>query len=158
MKMPQSFHATVQIQFNATRIAMQGVLDESATLPEIKDGGKIFVDLDQVSMINSNGVRKWYDWIQRFKPPTEVILEKCPHLFVRNFSEVKGFITPAVTVASLYVPFYSEESGETVNFLAVNGVHFWPTGKFNFSGVKDSAGRMMEPDVVVEKYFAFLKL
>jgi hypothetical protein len=158
MKMHQPFLATVQVQFDAVRIELSGVLDEFAALPAVKGTGKIYVNLDKITMINSNGVRQWYNWIQVFKPPGQVILEKCPYLFVKNFSGVKGFITTVVKIASLYVPCYSEESGENLNFLAVNGVHFWPPDKFNFSGVKDSAGREMEPDVNIENYFAFLKL
>ena len=103
-------------------------------------------------------MRAWVEWLNAYKPPTVIVLERCPAHFVKNFSIVKGFLSPQTQVESLYVPYYAPETNEYHNFLAFRGTHFSVTGGFNLSEQRDSKGRPMEPDVILEPYFAFLKL
>lgn len=70
---------------------------------------------------------------------------------------VQGFLPTNGKVASFYVPFYSDESGEDKSVLFTQGKEYTDSGLGALPEVKDSAGKPMEMDVVEAKYFKFLK-
>jgi hypothetical protein len=153
-----SLHVQIQKRGDETEVTFSGVLDEFAKLPELEnEGGRIRIDLSKVKMMNSEGTRLWCLWVQRFKPPGQVILEGCSFHFVRAFNVMKGFLPATFRVDSFVVPFFSEATGENVELQAVRGKHFDETGKMHFDEIKDSQGNPMELDVVPSTYFAFLK-
>lgn len=155
--MSGDFTFTESTADNQTKIVLTGYVNEFAKLPEILNpAATMRIGLKGVTGLNSVGTRNWCDWLRTIKPPTVIILEECPMIFVKAFNQVQGALTPTTQVASFYVPYYSDDTGERKDVLFVSGQHFM-TGGVKPPEVKDSAGKPMEMDVIAESYFAFLK-
>lgn len=140
-----------------TFVEITGPINEHAQFGEVRLGQKLNINLTGVTALNSVGTRAWCLWIQRFRAPLEVILEGCPPIIVKSFVSVKGFLPERCVVRTFVIPFYSEVTGESRDFLAVRGNHFDAQGRLNLPELKDSEGNLMEMDVVPETYLAFLK-
>jgi len=152
-----AFNCTVSNEMSHALVEVSGPIDESASFPELRSEGHIRVDLTNVTRINSVGTRTWCVWIQRFRAPAEVILIGCPVCIVSVFTAVRGVLGKQCRVYSFIIPFYSVDTGESKNVLAVWGQHFDHSGKLKLPPVIDSKGVPMEMDVIPETYFAFLK-
>lgn len=140
-----------------TFVEMTGPINEHAKFGELRLGQKLNINLTGVTALNSVGTRTWCLWIQRFRPPLEVILEGCPPIIVKSFTSVKGFLPDHCVVRTFVIPFYSEITGESRDFIAVRGHHFDAQGRLHLPELKDAEGNRMEMDVVPDIYLAFLK-
>ncbi|MEZ0390900.1 MAG: hypothetical protein ACAH59_01700 [Pseudobdellovibrionaceae bacterium] len=138
-------------------LTLSGPLDESAELPKLKEKKNIRVHLGRLTHVSSHGIKIWCKWLLEHDQWPAILLEECPHLFVRNFSSLKGFLTPNVSVLSFYVPFYSEATDEAKDVLFLREREFKKDGSLNIPKVMDSRGQAMEMDVIEAKYFSFLK-
>jgi len=139
-----------------TFVEMGGAIDERAQFGDVKATDKMVVNLEGVNFLNSVGTRSWCLWLQRFRAPAEVTLVRCPVIMVKSFASVKSFLTDRCVVQSFYIPFYSDKTGERKDFLMVRGTHFG-TGEIKLPEIRDSAGDVMEMDVIPELYLSFIK-
>lgn len=153
-----AFNAVVVQEQASISVAFQGVLDEHATLPQIPMGSILIIDLQELSYINSVGARMWIKWLQEVSNGGRVVLQNCPVLFVKNLSAIRGMINKNTQVESFYVPYYDEHNHERKNILFRKNIHFFQDGTVKLPGLLDSAGDPMEPDIIMETYFLFLKL
>lgn len=151
------FHISTRVEGQTAIIELGGSIDETAVFGELRVADKVTIRLHKVTFLNSVGTRSWCLWLQRFRAPTVVSLEGCPPIMVKSFSVVKNFLTDRCTVSSFYIPFYSEATGEHMDFLAERNVHFGTDGQVKIPELRDSKGNVMEMDVVPDSYFAFLK-
>lgn len=140
------------------RVLMQGAIDEHAVLTPCVCTTTIIVDLIGVTYINSVGVRSWIRWLQESSKTSPVILENCPVLFVKSLSSIRGMVNRNTKVASFFVPYYDEKYNERKNVLFVAGKDFSPSGKVTLPRILNSNNEVIEPDVIEETYFSFLKL
>lgn len=141
---------------NEIKLEVIGSLDESAKLPERTNTPVIRLDLRQVNMINSTGVRNFIKWGDAHKGLRSIRLENCPAIFVKNFSMISDFLRPNMTVMSFIVPFYSEETNESLEIVFTKDKDF-SDGKYTIPKVKDSQGNDMQVDVNPDTFFGFLK-
>lgn len=154
-----AFQATVQTEESTTIVHFEGALDEHAILPsDLGTSTDIHVDLDGLSYINSVGVRLWIRWLTDVSKKHRLFLIRCPVLVVKNFSSIRGMLNKNTIVQSFYVPYYDEVLDERKNALFIRGKHFMEDGHLNMPVLTDSNGRVMEPDVIEQTYFSFLKL
>ena len=142
---------------NTLLLQFAGSIDENTKFPPLKSGGRVSLNMRRVTGLNSNGTRSWCVWLAKQKPPLAIMLEEVPVLVVKSFTMVQGFLTPNTDVLSFFVPFYSDETGERNDFLAVKDRHYFPGGRLDLPQIKDSKGNVMELDVIPEHYFGFLK-
>lgn len=150
------FKMKTSMDDKTTYVEVGGAIDETAQFTEVQLSEKVVINLEGVNFINSAGTRSWCLWLQRFRGPVQITMVRCPVIMVKSFSSVKSFLTERCTIESFYVPFYSENTGERKDFLAVKGTHF--TGRdLNLPEMKDSAGEVMELDVIPEMYLSFIK-
>lgn len=140
-----------------TYVDITGAINEYAQFGDVRAADKININLSGVTALNSVGTRAWCLWIQRFRAPTEVDLEGCPAIMVKSFVSVKGFLTDRCVVRSFVIPFFSDVTGESRDFVAIRGSHYDAKGRLNLPELKDSLGNVMEMDVVPEQYLSFLK-
>ncbi len=135
-----------------------GPMNETATLPPVDASVKsIYLNLEQVKVINSIGTRSWCNWTRSILPSVSIYLENCPILIVKSFALIRDFLTPNMDVLSFYVPFYAEGSDERQMVLIVKDTHFTSSSELKLPKVSDSKGHEMQPEVMAEAYFAFLK-
>ena len=154
----QSFTATVERRDQTTFVKLAGPIDEHAQLPPLPPGLPIVVvHLAGVTSINSIGSRAWLGWVQRLGSTTRLQLEECPVVFVKSFNMVRGFLAENARVGSFFVPYFSDQTGERRDLLAVRGRDFDVGQKVTLTAPRDSAGNAMEMDVVEDAYFAFLR-
>ena len=139
------------------QVEISGYINESAIFTDVAQFATIRVSLGGVVGLNSPGTRNWCRWLKLIAPPTQVLLEKCPAIFVKAFSQVSGSLTENSKVMSFYVPFYSEKCGERTDILFVRDQHFGANGITEMPKVVDSKNNLMELDVTPESYFLFLR-
>lgn len=157
MAINHKFRLTSFVEGDTTSIAISGAIDETAEFNEVRNDGRIKIDLSGVTRMNSVGTRAWCLWMQRFRAPVEVILVNCPTIMVKNFASIKGFLTNRCRVYSFEVPFYSPETGERRDFVATWGKHFTASSEVKIPPILDSKGNQMVMDVHPDTYFGFLR-
>lgn len=59
------------------RIKIFGALDEQSRLPENIFCEKLFVDFENLTTLNSSGIRTWINWTQQLKSVKKIYLENC---------------------------------------------------------------------------------
>lgn len=148
-----------EFEDNGVRVLQfDGPINEDSTLPELKlTGGKLILDLDGVTSINSCGIREWIKWVKLIPTQVSVFYQNCPRWFVEQMNIVAGFILENTTIDSFKVPYYCEDCELITDLLLQNGKDF-ENGKLNppeaieCSSCKASA----EIDVIEASYFKFL--
>ncbi len=140
-------------------VTFSGHIDEDAQFSDIDLGGsaKVVVDLENVSAINSCGIREWIKWIRTAPPSARVVYKKCPKIIVDQINMVAGFLPENGKVESFFVPYYSDASGDEKMVLFSEGKEFKGNEVFPPSEVKDDSGEVMEMDVIEAKYFKFIQ-
>lgn len=140
------------------KVVVTGVIDEDVDFNQFSLAGAkgVQMSLGGVKSINSCGIREWIRWVGS-AGTAPVVYSECPKIIVDQINMVQGFLPANGKVASFYVPFYSDDSGEDKSVLFSHGKEFSESGLGTLPEVKDSAGKPMEMDVVEAKYFKFLK-
>ncbi len=154
-------------QFNAKKnknggeidVIFAGHIDEDAQFSDLDLGGssKVIVDLENVSAINSCGIREWIKWIRTAPASATIIYRKCPKIIVDQINMVAGFLPDNGKVESFYVPYYSDVSGDEKMILFSEGKEFNGNEVNPPADIKDASGDVMEMDVIEAKYFKFIK-
>ncbi len=135
-----------------------GQIDESfpQQLAERQYNQPLIINLDNLKMINSLGIREWIKFINSASS-TKVEISHCPKIFIDQVNMVQGFITSNCEIISFYVPYFNEDENLEKNILFKKGVHFG-SGNLNVEPViKTEDNIELELDVVEQKYFKFLK-
>lgn len=141
-----------------TVLTLVGQIDESfpPQLHSFKPSSDLVINLDQVKMINSLGIREWIKFMNA-NLSTKIELVMAPKIFIDQVNMVQGFITSNCKIMSFYVPYFNEDNNSEKNVLFSLGKEFGE-GFLNVAGsVKGEDGSDLELDVVEQKYFKFLK-
>lgn len=132
-------------------ISLQGRLDEDADLKNISNpqSRPIVIDFDQLTFINSNGVKLWIEFISALRSDTTLIYQRCPKILVDQFNMVKGLYTNNTQIESFYAPYYDEKSdSEEMKLITPQDV---------IAGKAPHFGDHLEFDAIEEQYFFFLQ-
>jgi hypothetical protein len=153
----------IQVIRNSEGITLKldGVLDETAELPafDLAYCGRMVIDLEKLTMINSLGCRKWIHWLKAYPQGTQISLTKCSPVIVNQINILVGFVPPGVDVESIFVPYYCGDcGGEELVLLATAGAR---AGGFSPDSVHDDkecvhCKAKAELDVIKSRYFHFL--
>jgi hypothetical protein len=141
-----------------TVLTLVGQIDESfpPELHNFKPSKELVINLDQVKMINSLGIREWIKFMNA-NSSTKIEFSMAPKIFIDQVNMVQGFITSNCKITSFYVPYFNEDNNAEKNVLYSLGKEFGE-GFLNVAGsVKGEDGSELELDVVEQKYFKFLK-
>lgn len=141
-------------------VTLGGHIDEDAQFTALDlsgAAGKVVVDIEGVTAINSCGIREWVKWIRTAPNTSQVVFKKCPKVIVDQINMVTGFLPENGKVESFYVPYYSDSSGNEKMVLFEEGKQFNGGEVKPPDEVKDESGEVMEMDVIEAKYFKFLK-
>lgn len=140
-------------------VQIKGHIDEDAILSNIDYEGasQVNLDLQDVTAINSCGIREWIKWVKSAPNGCKIVYKNCPKIIVDQINMVAGFLPDNGVVESFYVPYYNEDSGNEKMILFKSGAEFKGGEIFPPAAVKDESGQEMEMDVIEAKYFKFLK-
>jgi len=134
----------------------------SADLSGIQE---LWIDLSKMQYLNSLGVKHWVLWTGSLKPTLKITMSKCPSSIINQVNMVAGFLPSAAIIESFYIPYSCEKCSQESSLLHENGKHFvmgnpqrpgWITPIATNPCPKCKVD--MEPDVVFDQYFAFLKI
>lgn len=140
-------------------ITLSGQIDETfpPELMDISPAAEIVIDLDQIKLINSLGIREWIKFVNHLSQAKTIEFVKCPKIFIDQVNMVQGFIGSNCKVMSFYVPYFNEDNDVEKNILFTFGQEYGD-GFLNVEPeIKLPDGTQMEIDVVEQKYFKFLK-
>ena len=107
-------------------LAFKGQIDEDASFSGLELDGvaKVILDLNEVSAINSCGIREWIKWIRTAPDGSQITYKNCPKVIVDQINMVAGFLPDNAAVESFYVPYYSDDSGNEKMVLFTSGKEF----------------------------------
>lgn len=136
-------------------IRLKGSIDEDfdGQILMNESSSKVFIDFNEVTKINSCGVREFIDVLTHIADKN-IYYVNCPRILVDQINMVKGFVTNNSVVLSFYAPYFCEETDEDHMIL------FKATDIKDLSKApeaKDSDGNELVFDDFEEKYFKFLK-
>ncbi len=122
---------------------------ENTSILEIHFGPNIF--------LNSTGIRDWILWLRpvSLKPEIRIEFYECSFSVILLVNMISSFKPANGKIISFYVPYFSENTGESKKILMQVGVDVID-GKFTLPKVTDSEGHTMELDVDEKKFFKFL--
>ena len=153
----------VEIIDQDTVIYFSGKVNEDSDFSELPKSseGKLIFDLEEVTLLNSAGLRLWILWMRSLDASIKIVFQRCPRIVVDQMNILNGFVPPNSEVISFYVPYYCEECDNEDENLIENGKDFQQGEEIN----KNSEGLIrkcakcneeMDMDVIPEKYFRFL--
>lgn len=123
---------------------------------------EIIVNLEQMTFINSVGVKGWINWISKMPVSCKIELVKCPHVIVNQINIVFGFIPKFARVQSFFAHFACE-CGEEKTVLFERGKEYdYPEkgqdARFDVPTniVCRKCQKTMEPDFIPAKLSKFL--
>lgn len=140
-------------------VALSGVIDDSfpadsLVLPTDK---AVEINLNNVKMINSLGIREWIKFVSSIQSK-DVSISYCPKIFIDQVNMVQGFLPNQFKIKSFYVPYFNVDDDLEKNVLYVSGKDFGE-GFLNIqSTVNHETGAVLDIDVMEQKYFKFLKV
>jgi len=139
---------------NQNNMYVSGPLNEDSSFPSTtSDSAKpLHLHLDEVSSINSTGIRQWLIWVNS-QPEATWKLWGCPSHFINQLNIIDGFVPAKTRVRSLYIPYFSDETEEEAIVLIDREA--WEKDKTTLKAPNGTAGRPMEPDIIEQRYFKF---
>jgi anti-anti-sigma regulatory factor len=164
MKMSSQFK--VFSNHHGCTVHISGMINENTDfgLLELGDAKVIIMDLEQVTSLNSMGLRNWLNWIKTVKSRMQFNFRNCPRAVVDQMNILHGFLPMGAVIESFFVPYSCASCSHEENYLATRGKDY-------MEGTVDvKAGTIlpekrpcpvcsasMEWDVLPEQYFSFLK-
>lgn len=153
MEEPSSLTFETRATDDGTVVVFAGEVDETSDFSELESlTGKITFDLEKVERFNSEGTRRWVNFIRALSAD-EIVLVKCSVPVVAQLNLIRG-LKGKVWVHSFYIPFVCIESGEEEMHLLYADDIDDPS---NPPMPESEEGRTLELDDLPERYFAFLK-
>ena len=139
-------------------ISFTGDIDEDFDFADLlKEPVKTYkFDLNEVSMINSCGIREWIRFVEALGSSVVIEYYNCPKIIVQQMNMVSGFLTTNASIKSFYAPYFCEENDEEKQvLLQSNQIINLKAPKVTTT--VDGQEVEMEFDAIEDKYFKFLK-
>ncbi len=143
-----------------------GHLDEDTDFTELKlPDAKVYVfNLEDLSAVNSMGLRNWLMWVKKLKVVAPKIFKNCQRIVVDQMNILQGFLPRGAIVESFYVPYFCSSCSHEENYKVLRGQDFQEATSDSKSTIDipksiecPTCQKQMEIDVITQKYFAFLK-
>ncbi len=147
------------------RLEFFGNIDENSRFPAPKNlnTNNLIIDLNNITMINSLGIRAWTRWMKEL-PAKVITLEHCTPPIVQQMNIVSGFLPQKAVIESFYVPFYCDHCDTESKVLMLKNKDFTPKTSESEAKVSikspipcSNCDAEREIDTLENKYFAFLK-
>jgi anti-anti-sigma regulatory factor/DNA-directed RNA polymerase subunit RPC12/RpoP len=100
-----------QILQNELKVELIGAIDEDSDFKELLglEQKTITFDFNQVSMINSCGIREWIKFLEQIPESSTVIYNNCPQIIIEQINMVHGFFRKGAVINSFYAPYFCEK-------------------------------------------------
>lgn len=106
----EKFKFQIKTSADTTVVELIGQIDEDASFEELKalKGDHFTFDFEQMSLINSCGIREWISFIEKIPSNTGMTYLNCPQIVIEQMNMVHGFIKEGAVIESFYAPYYCE--------------------------------------------------
>ena len=142
-------------------LKLNGPISNYSDLPpleNIENTSNLEIHFGPNIFFNSTGIRDWIRWLKPVSANPELKIEiyECSFSVILLVNMISNFKPPNCKIVSFYIPYFSENTGESKKILMQEGVDIID-GKITIPSVTDSEGNKMELDVDEKKFFKFLK-
>ncbi len=149
----------LKVTFNESsqRYHFDGTIDDSfdAGMSSLFTHDMLVFDFEKLNMINSIGILRFINFLNKLNPSQNIIYENVPATIVNQMSLVSGLISARFKIKSFYVPYVAKDSDEQImvklNVEEVLGSRFPPKSH-------PVTNALIQHDVNEEKFLNFLKL
>ncbi|MCB9091586.1 MAG: hypothetical protein H6621_08875 [Halobacteriovoraceae bacterium] len=149
--------AKVKQQFDDDKIIVEvdGSINENfkISIDGFDNVKTVDFNLDKVKMMNSSGVKNWFNFIHSIPDAIKLNYKNVPPVIIMQMNLVEGFLTKNTTVESFYAPYYDESNDCEVFKLLVTS----ELQGLNAPTFKNEDGEDLEFDAIEEVYFKFLE-
>lgn len=92
-------------------VELIGTIDEDADFKELMglEQKKISFDFNQITMINSCGIREWIKFIEKIPASCSIVYNNCPQIIIEQINMVHGFFKQGAIIKSFYAPYFCEK-------------------------------------------------
>ncbi|PIK13789.1 hypothetical protein [Halobacteriovorax sp. JY17] len=138
-------------------VIFSGLIDEDSNFSSLEDKikGQVVFDFEEVSLINSCGIREWVNFLESVDKSAKLTYRNCRQIIVEQVNMVHGFIREGATIESFYAPYYCESCDKEFKIhLKVSDI---VNSKAPSANCPDCAGEELEFDAIEEQYFQFIK-
>lgn len=148
------FQIRNEIVNSELHLFLSGPLNEDSlfTSASFEPTSMIHIHLDELTSINSTGIRQWVIWVKDY-PESEWQLWGCPPHFINNLNMIDKFVPKKSKVKTFYLPFFSQETGEEIQILIER--ESWESQPNKIETPRDSSGNLMHPDIIEDRFFKF---
>jgi anti-anti-sigma regulatory factor len=154
MDEPGTLTFTTEETEDGVMVTFNGEVDETADFSPLAGlTGKVTFDLQHVDRFNSEGIRRWVNFIRQLDQVEELVLVKCSVPVVTQLNLIRG-LKGRVWVHSFYLPYVCVETGEEeMHLLCVEDIE----DPANPPMPPSEPGKTLELDDLPERYFSFLR-
>ena len=134
--------------------SFKGAINEDFTFDNLlgHESEKYKFNLEEVSLLNSCGIREWIKFINQLPSASTLEYHNCPTVMVLQMNMVKGFLTDNAKVISFYAPYYDESKDEEIKVLLTAD----QVQNNQAPEIKNDDGEELEFDGIEATYFKFL--
>lgn len=131
------------------------LVDESTILPDLlmADNSTLVIDLKQLQMMNSAGIRLWIRWLLPLSKKHKVVLSHCPMIFLNLSSIVLDVVPEKVHIQSFSLNYLHETDDREVR-LHFSSAETPPRFQIPEAVVDDATKDRFEFDGLISKTFA----
>lgn len=149
---------SIKNEGDACLISLSGNIDESFAASMLLENKKNFykIDLNEIKLINSFGVREWTRFIEALGPNTRIEYHHCPAMVIQHMNIIEGFLTSNASVISFYATYFCDENDEEKSVL-IKSADIKNNQPPVVHTMVDGQKVEMEFDGVPERYFKFLR-
>ncbi len=152
--MSDKLNITNRITGDEAHVSLVGVIDEDANFDKIKalKMNQFVFDFNNVSMINSCGIREWIKYLQEIEG-AKISYINCPQIIIEQVNMVHGFIKKGITVESFFAPYFCSncDTGKKILLKSSEVVGTKPPVK-----LCNTCSSELEFDAIEKQYFSFL--
>lgn len=146
-----------QLVDNKLLVYLSGTIDEDADFKPL-DGltqPQISFDFNDITLLNSCGIREWIGFIQKLPETTILQYQRCPQIIIEQINMVHGFFKSGSQIESFYAPYFCADCDkESKILLTTDKVK---NNKAPETTCPNCGVEGMEFDALEEQYFHFLK-
>lgn len=151
---------TVKIEQSsqASELRFSGNVDEHfvhASIPPLDSNKSVILNLAEIRLFNSVGIREWVGFIRRLNENHHLIMRNCSVAVIDQFNLVPETLANAV-VESFYAPYYCECGQEPTRLIDVSS-HHQELSEQRAPEFKCECGQDLEFDAIEESYFQFFQ-
>lgn len=146
-------------------VQLSGPIGETTALFNVPMAGlkEIILDLNDMTFINSIGIKQWIFWTLKIPSDCVVRMQNCPFVIGTQASIVVGFAKPNMKLESLKVPYACDSCSTEQLYLAhINKDYFYAVGEKKAEVLLPESipcpkcKQPMEQDFILDKTFKFL--